>query len=265
MRPLHPLALVAAAISCNGSDQAGELGLPPAPTENLPEYVHTLSHSRFALGAIQGETDQNGIDRVVGAWGVFATQDVSRMVLGIPDGNSPELNAPTVPGGDEPQIAATRQYFLAAGLPSNQIFDVYAQPNTTAEFYADGGVADSVYWPMGVIQRGYHGICIVDSIASALMLESGASIDENVYWPMIPHDILVAADQFAALLASSDGKARYLAGLPIDGSSGRLVIRHTSGIWQGTFAAAAVFEVGVIDFDVTGYPVVLPDANGQTH
>jgi hypothetical protein len=174
------------------------------------------------------------------------------------------LNAPTLPGGDSAETSAVQSYFEGAGLPRNQIYDVYAQPDTTVVYYPDGGAAGSVYWPMGVIERSYHGIRIVDSLAWAFVVEAQQSLFESVYWPTIPHSVLVDADGLAALVNTPQRFAAYLAALPVNGSTGTVVIRHTSETWQGSFAAAAAFEVGAIDFDINAQPIVLPDATGQT-
>jgi hypothetical protein len=165
--------------------------------------------------------------------------------------------------GSQEHTSAVQDYFIAAGLPADQIGEVkpYAHLRGTNKRVPD---ESDVMYRYGVLFRQYNGIRVEDSMAWARLNVEGDSVTESVYWPEIPAPIIATANAFAALLADPAGRTAYVQQLPAGAATalGRLVIHHSPGIYLRAFAAAAVFDVSVdghiVHYGLDGRVVVLP-------
>lgn len=247
-------------VSCGSPAAKQDVGGPGlGPDGSLPGYVHLLSKSRFPLGTILQTVNQSGMEEVIGEYGVFATQDVSQMVNAIPDESAPSQTEGAFPGGATAQNAAVLAYFTGAGLEADQVSGVTDGYGGGVLSNPEGGGET----PLSTIiesdvQRSFAGIPIVDSYASSTFDDKGESVAESVYWPPIAQSTLAAAIAFQDLLGNAASRAAYFSKLPIDGTGGRLVIHHTSGLWTGTFFSAASYDVGQVHFDVNGEAFAIP-------
>ena len=227
-----------------------------APTPDLSGYNHQFANSRFDIGEIISEMDQFQMHKVVGSVGTFSTQLASQAVLAVPNVPFPDPAFGVFPGDSEDQNAAVRSYFVGAGLPEDQIASVAADEAglVRGEFVLRG------WW--SILNRGWDGVPIDDSIANAAFDASGRASGEQVYWPEIPGYVLDDVRTFQTMLADSTRKAEYIAKLPATSRDAILVIRHTSFFWKGPFRAIVCCRgqavVGFC-FDMAGHPVHLPD------
>lgn len=245
---------------------------PPEPSEqrssiasgagSLSGYVHRFSCSRFAIGAGTTSKTEFRLDKVVGTWGVFATRSDTQMVLAEPNADAPSRSAPPFPGGDQANNAAVKAYFLAAGLPGDQVLDVHAMPSMgVGGFGPDVTTGPTLEGYYSYISRQYLGIPIVDSYAWARLDEKGEVVTESVYWPEIPQGALEEAKAFAQFMGDPTWKSSFLAKLP---AVGQLVIHHTSGVWTGAFQAHVSYDVSwhdgkVLHFGVNGTAFDMPE------
>ena len=196
------------------------------------------------------------MDKVVGSVGTFSTQLVSGAAVALPNVPFPDPAFGVYPGDADDQNAAVRSYFVTAGLPDDQIASVSAD----ATGLVRGQVVLAGWY--SILNRGYDGVPIDDSMATAAFDASGRSSSEQVYWPEISADVLEQVRAFQKMLADPYQKAAYIEKLPASSRDAILVIRHTSWFWKGPFQAEVCCRgsstIGLC-FDMAGHPVHLPD------
>jgi hypothetical protein len=220
-----------------------------------------FAHSRFDLGTLVTEKDEFGMHKLVGTDGTFATEIVSGGATGIRNATFPDPATGVYPGGADAQNAAVKSYFVGAGLPEDQVASVSGQGTV----YLHGqDVLEGTY---SLLNRGWNGVPIVDSIAYAAFDAKGRAAVEQVYWPEIPSDVLAQVQAFQKMLADPAENAAYVAKLPASSRAGRIVIRHTAWFWQGSFRAQACWQqasnpIGPC-FDMSGYIVEIPSDGGS--
>ncbi|MGH8475181.1 MAG: hypothetical protein ACRER2_05325, partial [Methylococcales bacterium] len=138
-------------------------------------------------------------------------------------------------------------YFVAAGIPKDQIGGVYA----TTSLYASGGADESVVpapqpkiagW-QSVLGRVINGVPVVDSLAWARMNDQGKVISEWLYWPAIPSKAMDEARQLSAKISQEGERAAFLSRLPHDLPPGKVVIRHSAASDLGPFEVFASYDV----------------------
>jgi hypothetical protein len=165
------------------------------------------------------------------------------------------------PGDADAQNAAVRLYFVTAGLPEEQIESVSA--DATGVVHGQDVLAG---W-YSILSRGYNGVPIDDSMATAALEASGRSDFEQVYWPEISDDVLEQVRTFQELLADPLQRAAYVQKLPASSRDAILVIHHTSWFWKGPFEAVACCRGSIaigFCFDISGHPVHLLDEEAPT-
>lgn len=163
------------------------------------------------------------------------------------------------------------EQLVSAGLPADQISSVTSKLVVAARVPvdADAGVKDGLLenavnkgW-FSILDRSYVGVPIVDSFAWAILDSTGTAVEEQVYWPEIGADVATLLRKFQTLLGDPRSEANFIASLPSDVGSGKLVIHHTSWDWQGTFDAQpcyrATFGASTLCYDISGSPIQLPD------
>jgi len=227
-----------------------------APAPDLPGYNHEFAKSRFETGEIVSELDQFEMRKIVGTVGTFSTQLVSGAVVALPNVPFPDPAFGVFPGDADGQNAAVRSYFVNAGLPENQIASVSA--------YEAGLVrGDSIlqgWW--SVLNRAWDGIPIDDSIATAAFDANERSSAEQVYWPVIPGELLEEVRAFQDMLSDPSQRDAYIQKLPASSRDAVIVIRHTSWFWKGPFQATVCcrgHDLNGLCFDMKGHPTHLID------
>lgn len=244
MKTCVALAGALSALACSEApSQPSGSSTRSEPISEMPGYVHVLGKSRFALGQVSSQKSEFGVDKVIGEWGVFATHQTTRMVMGLPNSGAPPTLRPPLTGDAETHNAAVRAYLVGAGLQDDQIDSVSVNTSMSAR---GTGTEPPDAWQLesysSVIHRKFGSIPVVDSLATATMNDLGESVNETVYWPEIPRSVLEDATRFRAMLEDPKESAAFYAKLPA-GAHGKLVIRHTPGTWAQAFQAVAAYDV----------------------
>jgi hypothetical protein len=224
-------------------------GAPVAIGPALAGYQHVILNSRFALGEVLETRSEHGYHKLVGAHGVFATDEANGAVLAIPDAGAPILDVGPPQGTGEDHNARVVAYFKANGIAADQIGSVSAYP-----MLGRGGLATALVRPdapapkliayYSVLNRAVDGIPVADSVAWARFNANGDVVSETVYWPEIPASVVAEAKQLRDDLALPGQASAFRARAAIGGDSdGRVVIRHTSHTWRGKSGAWALYDV----------------------
>jgi hypothetical protein len=231
--------------------------------------MHTLDRSRFIIGDIIEERDKLGMHQVVGSVGTFSTFLASRAVDAVPDHPIPELSVQYFPNDAGQQDTEVMAYLTAAGMPNDQITigATYPTVQVRVPIDSDGGIdigdaTSNTGW-FSRLARTCGNVPIVDSFASAILEGTGASVEEEVYWPTVGADVVAKLSAFQSLLNDSQRRQAYVALLPTSVGAGQLVIHHTKWNWSGPFTAVPCYEAALDSntfcFDISGNPVRLPD------
>jgi hypothetical protein len=235
---------------------------PPA----IQGYRHTLSQSRFAIGADQLERSEFGMQKTIGANGVFATLVSSGWAMGIPNANSPARAVGALSKSPDVHNQAVKDYFTAAGLPADQIGWISAHAVVHMTNSPDTGGSSPIFdWYTSVIARAIKGIPIPESFAWATINANNDVVEESVYWPDIPQSAVSDAQQLTGMLADPAVAQSFKSRVPHAVAPGQVVIHHTPSV-GGTSETKATFDIaekGAIGmavthhFDVDGNEIVL--------
>jgi hypothetical protein len=174
---------------------------------------------------------------------VFATVSATGWVMGIPNGDAPSKLVAPLSRSPDVHNKAVVDYFVGAGLPTNQIGRVNAHATMHATMVGDVPSAPVFDGYSSVISRKIAGILVPDSFACATFNVDGDVVEESVYWPAIPADVLNAAQALQTRLADLGQASNFLSRLPAGVTGGQVVVRHSSGGIGATFEAAASFDV----------------------
>ena len=218
-------------------------------------YQHSLERSRFVTGATgveQRRVEEHGFSKTIGPDGVFATNLRNGLVVATQSGGSDKGEAKV--GDVRPKAgyvidpdkhnSQVMDYFLAAGIPKDQIGGVHA----TTYLSSSGSAQDARPAPpkvdgyASILERKIEKFPVVDSVAWARMNEQGKVVSEWVYWPAIPAKALADARRLEEMVGSS-GQTDFLARLPAGLPRGRVVIRHSSATVEGQFDAFASYDI----------------------
>ncbi|MBX3126226.1 MAG: hypothetical protein KF718_05895 [Polyangiaceae bacterium] len=205
-----------------------------------------------------------GIHKRVGEWGVFGTRVKTGLVLALPNGDAPTVGKGPLVGGAQAHDSFVRDYFVAGGLQVAQIAGVrtMSEMAKVGEVTADSdGLADAkLVGFYSVIDRIADGVPVRDSFAWAQVNEDSEVVTESAYWPELPGSVVARAKEMEAMLADPESRQLYFQKVP---SHGKVVIRHTSGVWEGAFTAQASYDVEwagrVLHYDLKGNRFSLPD------
>lgn len=238
----------------------------------LPGYQHTVNASRFVLGAATTQRSEFGMDKWIGTNGVFSTRQRSGMTLGIANADSPARKKGPLSLDAATHNAAVKAYFVQNGLPEDQVQRVVEQPvmqmggleTTSLNPSLNPSLGQFDYYFTTIFRQTTSGVAIEDSLAWARINVDGDVIMESVYWPAVDAAVVAEAEAMTKMMADSTTKLAFLAKLPaeLNGVEGRVVIRHTSGAWDGLFAARACYDVKqknrTLHFDSNGVLMRLP-------
>lgn len=254
-----------------GAAQAQPVTASTSAPSDLPNFVLGSSASGFLLGPAASNSEEFGLDKVTGAYGVLATNPLNGAVAGIPIPGSPALSKQPYGNSAAEHNAFVKDYFVSHGLPEDQVLEVLARTGGTAGAPVTDPSAVQRLGPVvrySSLVRGVDGIPVVDSYAWARIDADGEVVELGVYWPTIPGSVVANAEKLAATIANSSGRAAFVAGLPaaVQGGQGRVVIRHSCSADRGPFVAFASYdvvqEVGgaarIRHFDASGHELFLP-------
>lgn len=216
-------------------------------------YQHSLERSRFVTGPELRRVEEFGFSKVVGPAGVFATDLHNGLVVAVQSGGANKGEAKA--GNEEAKAGYVMDpdkhnqqvvdYFLAAGVPKDQIGGVHA----TTYLSSSGSLNDTRPAPVkvdgyaSVLERKIEKFPVVDSAGWARMNERGEVVSEWVYWPAIPAKALEDARRLLEMTAGDSDKTAFLTRLPARLPPGKVVIRHTSATAQEPFEVFASDDI----------------------
>ena len=163
-----------------------------------------------------------------------------------------------------------KSYFLAAGLPANQVGPIHTNVTATGDGPAGAAEIPKQFSFSSIVTRAVQGIPVDESHAWARLDVGGNVVAESVYWPPLDSSVVSDALALSTTLAAPASAASYYSLLPFPSSvsgSGILRIHHSSQFVRGTFQTMACFDVWeaavggsgtVRHFDKTGAEVRLP-------
>ena len=251
------IALVAffTAISVASSNAYAGSGLIAAEEGGANGYQHGVERTRFAAGRLNEQTrtvEEFGFSKVLGANGVIATNLRNGLVIATQNSATDKNTASTLqeranssyPFSPEKHNEMVIEYFVAAGIPKEQIGGIHA--NT----YLSGGgkVSNSatvrkVDGYASVLKRVVgNNFLVAESIAWARLDSEGKSTSEWVYWPAIPAKALADARRIEEL-TTGQRREEYLSRLPAGLVKGSTVIHHSAATDEGSFEALATYDV----------------------
>lgn len=245
---MKSLAFSTAALALVSCQSIGEpSGTSSQALDDIPGFTMSQRTSSFYLGTLQQTVVAQNLTRQVGTFGVFASYTPTGGTYAVSNADSPVWTFAPAAASTQAHASAVQSYFLAHGLPPNQI--LRASGLTEVEGGEDLGTSPtgSITRYIGVVHRAVNGVPVRDSHAAASLVTapaSGASVAayERVYWPGFSHVITDSAAAFQAMLADPAQRATYLANLPTQNKDGTLVIRHSS--WrQSPFVIFVAYDV----------------------
>jgi hypothetical protein len=233
-------------------------------------YHHSFQSSRFKPGDGILSISDMGFSKLVGSNGVFAEDQINGWVLATPNGGAPSTMRPPYSVSATDHNNRVLAYFIAAGLPQDQVRNV--QVHTLMK----GGQSplgvrepDKLLAYTSVLSRAINGIPVSESTAWARFNIDDEVVEESVYWPELPASVLNDAATMSAM-ATDPGRLRALqqsieTNAPGYGSvAGRVVIHHADSTYRGTPFFAVTYDVspghdrlGVGHFDANGRQVTL--------
>lgn len=244
------LALLLAACSTSPSEPnaaatAGATATATATDASMRAgYAHSLGSSRFAIGVVSEDATADGVRRIVGQHGVVMTDLLNGSYVAVPNANAPSREVPSSTTADA-HNARARAYFLAAGIPADQIADVHV----TTMMRGGGSAAEGTHGGEGrpevvayysIATRAIDGVAIVDSTAWVRLNAKDEVVAEAVYWPAIPKGVIEQAKAMRDRISRPDD-ARFL---PLSESeSPRAVVRHSTATEHRVPAALATYDV----------------------
>jgi hypothetical protein len=228
-----------------------------APSAPGREYRHTLARSRFDPGAAPTSRSELGLDKLVGANGVFATDPVTGAAWASPNADAPAYKRPPLTTDGDTHNQRVISYFQSAGIPAAEIKNAHV----TTLMETGGASNQQIPAPKltayySILARAVDGISVPDSFAWARFNADDQVVEEGVYWPPIPASVVDAAKKLASTLADPAAGPKLRAALPSAAAPEEVVIRHTNGADHSPFQAVAYYDV----------PVSLnPGVNGRQH
>ena len=247
------------------------------------EFRHTLSSSRFKLGAMMAQRQEAGAEKTIGSEGVFAINMKNGAALAVPNApaSSGKKDATDNPkpfkalSSDESvHNARVLKYFQNAGLPMDEV--VATHVTTVMEGHGSKSqriTPENTHFVSYAthLQRAISGIPVVDSQAWATFDSDDNVASEGVFWPAIPANVVAKAVALKRLADNPSDHAALRAKIARDvpelsAAEGRVVIAHSSAAYDQAAVAVAGYEVTthgagaqIRRFDENGSRIQLPD------
>lgn len=238
------------------------LGQPAAPGRT---GTGVFERSALVIGEGQTRKSEFGFEKVEGDDGAFVTTSATGMVLAMLDADSPRRARFGWTSGPDDHNRRIRDYFVACGLPSEQIayISAHATVGGAAQEGGDPPQMDLASYTTS-ISRAIDGIPVYESYAWGRLNVDGDLVAEGVYWPAIPAAVAADARALQAALADPDVRASLDAQIGAARSYG-VVIHHRVGTSLGEAFAVASYDYDTggpmairRSVDATGAPVVIP-------
>jgi hypothetical protein len=234
----------------------------------LPEYRDTADRSRLAIGPGAVSRTEFGYVKVVGTWATHALNSANGLALGVAHAGAPTLARPPFGASLGEHNDHVQSMFVAAGIPAAEIGSVVGGVSGVG----GGSITETPDLSFANPTRRYsrlirvaNGIVIADSFAWAEINEDDDVVQEGVYWPAIPQQVIDEATALQATLETPGALGAFTATLP--SGSGRVAIRHSSAYVAGSFEAYAVYDITMqtgmghvetLHFNANGQEIRLP-------
>jgi hypothetical protein len=247
-----------------GRRVSGKLSADP-----ISGYKHSFDKSLVKLGSISSRISDQGFSKVIGSDGVFAVDEINGFAESVPN---PEAIArrPPYPGTAADHHARTAQYFLIAGLPSDQIGVIQVHTAMRGGQSVTGQrTPDQFLGYYSIIGRQILGVPVSESFAWARFNVDGDVVEEAVFWPELPGQLKTDVQSFLDVTANVDRsdalKANIEKGAPGHGKApGRIVIHHQNATDRAAPFSRVLYDVTLPGerqrtrrFDMSGAEVVL--------
>ena len=203
---------------------------------------YDVTKSRFAFGTQPMSTKVNGGVHWVGSDGALLINTNGSEGASL-DANAPENSLPGWSSDASSLTAHVVDYWETMGVEGCQVANTSIGQSVGGGGPTDGGTVTMFVGPASVyLGRGFDGVPVQDSFASATFDVDDQTTAESFYWPEIPAGVASAAVALKNQLADPTVLAAYKAKLPADAQGdGHVVIHHSSMGWFGAFQAAALY------------------------
>jgi hypothetical protein len=253
------LALAFAAVACNGSstEPTPPAGNAVATCSETAGATWSFEKSRFAFG---GTPVWDG----PGHWtSPHAAGSGGPDALAIPNADAPEQGRPDFSNDPEVLKQHVKEYLMGFGIGACQIADV-----SVLASFGGGGPVGGPYTTTSshlsiVLARAIDGIPVDESHAGATMNDQDQSTHEEIFWPELPAEVVVAAKAFRDKLKDPAELAAYKSKLPTNYGplpDGMIAIHHSLGF--GNEALKFHFSYDVTQARSSGASVSF-DADGK--
>ena len=222
-------------------------GMIPAPTGGAPGYQHGPQHTRVVVGDHRKTSERYGYLIMAGDQGTMSTNIADGSTFAAAAPSSAGMLLPRFAGSYEDHDRFVKDYFVTLGLPSEQVGSVRTMTMLEAHGRSEdvGRTIPQVTAYYSALQRTVEGIPVIDSFAWARVNSRGEVVQEGVYWPAIPSDVLQQVHQFREMLADPKRLEAFKSRLTVPAGEGVIVIRHSSATGNHAFESFASYDVSL--------------------
>jgi hypothetical protein len=232
-------------------------------------YSHAFERSLFKPGNGQVAMSDAGYSKLVGANGVFAVDQVTGAVLALPNAGAPSTRRPPFAGSGAEHNAKVKAYFVAGGLPADQIAGVQTHAMMEGGIDAAGNrTPDTLIGYYSVLSRAISGIPVAESYAWARFNVDGEVVDEAVHWPALPASAVAEAKALSVIVGDLPSVAALAAKIEqanpgFGNTEGRVIIHHNLSVDRGGPFSVATYDStppngrSTLHFDRNGARVAL--------
>jgi len=247
LRALPLLALMLTGCISSAPTEWRTQGTIPAPPGGAAGYQHGPEHTKVVLGDHRKTVARYGYLKAVGDHGTLATN--------IATGGTFAAAAPSSSGAHLPPFGTeygdhdrfVKDYFVKLGLPVEQVASVHAMTMLEAQGPSTevGKTIPQITAYYSALQRTVEGVPVADSFAWARVNSRGEVVQEGVYWPAIPADVVKQVHQFRELMADPRRQQEFKSRLGVSGGEGAVVIRHSSAALNEGFESFVSYDVSL--------------------
>jgi hypothetical protein len=219
----------------------------PEPGGGVPGYQHGGGEgTKFAIGQNLRRTSQYGYLKQIGDEGTLAIRYSNGSVFGVPNAQAASLKLPPYGASPIDHGRYVRDYFVRLGLPTDQIEGVRNMTLLEASGRADETekTIPRVTAYYSVLTRSVGDVTVPDSFAWARANSEGAIVQEGVYWPPLPSNVLSDARKLERLLVDPAQRRVFASRSSIDPRTGKVAIRHAAAN-EDQFDAFASLDITV--------------------
>lgn len=247
LRAVPLLAVTLTACVSSAPPEWRTQGTIPAPAGGAAGYQHGPEHTQVVLGDHRKTVARYGYLKAVGDKGTLATNIATGSTFAAAAPGSSGVHLPPFGTGYEDHDKFVKDYFVKLGLPAEQVASVRAMTMLEAQ-----GPSPEVEKTIpritayySALQRTVEGVPVADSFAWARVNSRGEVVQEGVYWPAIPSEVVKQVHQFRELMADPQRLQAFKSHLGAPGGEGAVVIRHSSAALNESFESFASYDVSM--------------------